>query len=108
MRTWSQRIALPLALLAATANGHAQSIAPAATDQTPLTLSQVENVTPLPNGIGATVSGAAMQITALRPDVLRVRVGRNGALPEDASWAVLPAARTASSEVQPDSTPDAV
>ena len=37
-----------------------------------------------------------MQITALRDDVLRVRVGPAGALPEDASWAVLPASRTAS------------
>ena len=31
-----------------------------------------------------------MQITALRDDVLRVRVGPQGHLPEDASWAVLP------------------
>ena len=37
-----------------------------------------------------------MQITALRDDVLRVRVGAAGQLPEDASWAVLPSARTAS------------
>ena len=36
-----------------------------------------------------------MEITALRDDVLRVRVGPEGKLPEDASWAVLPEARTA-------------
>src|SRR5579871_2314769 len=79
-----------------------------AADQTTLTLSTVENATPLPNGLTLTVSGAAMQITALRPDVLRVRIGRGGALPEDASWAVLPAARTATSSVQQESNADSV
>ena len=77
-------------------------------DQTPLTLSTVESATPLPNGLALMVSGAAMQITALRPDVLRVRVGRNGTLPEDASWAVLPAARTSTSQVQQESNSGAV
>jgi len=42
-----------------------------------------------------------MQITALRDDLLRVRVGPAGQLPEDASWAVLPASRTASVAVTP-------
>jgi alpha-glucosidase len=36
--------------------------------------------------------GVQMEITAPRADVMRVRAGR-GHLPEDASWAVLPAAR---------------
>jgi alpha-glucosidase len=38
---------------------------------------------------------ALLSITALRDDVLRIRLGPQGRLPEDASWAVLPAARTA-------------
>ncbi len=80
----------------------------AVADQTPLTLSTVESVAPLPNGLALTVSGAAMQITALRPDVLRVRIGRNGTLPEDASWAVLPAARTATSTVQQEPNAESV
>ena len=75
------------------------------TDQT-LTLSRVEKSRPLPNGLAATISGAAIEITALRPDVLRVRIGRNNTLPEDASWAVLPAARTSTSPVTPDSSSD--
>ena len=54
---------------------------------------------PLPNGIRLHFAAGEMEITALRPDVLRVRVGRNGGMPEDASWAVLPAARTATSAV---------
>ncbi|HLY42883.1 MAG TPA: TIM-barrel domain-containing protein [Terracidiphilus sp.] len=45
-----------------------------------------------------------MRVTALRDDVLRVRVGPRGELPEDASWAVLPASRTASVSVTPEST----
>ena len=36
-----------------------------------------------------------MQVTALRKDLLRVRVGATGTLPENASWAVLAASRTA-------------
>jgi alpha-glucosidase len=43
-----------------------------------------------------------MQITALREDVLRVRVGLQGQLPEDASWAVLPGSRSASTTVSAD------
>src|SRR5579884_614684 len=32
-------------------------------------------------------------VTALTDDIVRVRIGRNGTLPEDASWAVLPEMR---------------
>ena len=50
----------------------------------------------IPNGIEIRSGAAIMQITALRDDVLRVRVGPAGQLPEDPSWAVLPSSRTAS------------
>ena len=49
-----------------------------------------------------------MRIVVLRDDVLRVRVGPAGELPEDASWAVLPASRTASVAVTPESAPESV
>jgi alpha-glucosidase len=55
------------------------------------------------NGIEIHAGTAVVQISALRDDVLRVRVGANGQLPEDASWAVLPAARTATVNVTPES-----
>jgi alpha-glucosidase len=55
------------------------------------------------NGIEIRSGAAIMQITALRDDVLRVRVGATGQLPEDASWAVLPSSRTASVAVSPQS-----
>jgi alpha-glucosidase len=55
------------------------------------------------NGIEIRSGAAVLQITALRDDVLRVRVGPAGQLPEDASWAVLPVSRTSSVAVSPQS-----
>ena len=48
--------------------------------------------------------GVQEEITALRDDVLRVRIGRQGQLPEDASWAVLGDARHSSVGVTLEST----
>lgn len=56
----------------------------------------------LPGGIQVSANGTILQITALRDDVLRVRASHDAALPEDASWAVLPAAREASVSVIPE------
>jgi alpha-glucosidase len=69
---------------------------------------RVAHAAPLKNGIELRDGSLTMRITALRNDVLRVRVGRDGVLPEDASWAVLPEARTATVDVVQDSTPAAV
>ena len=66
-------------------------------------LDRVTASRPLPNGIEIRLGAAVMQITALRDDVVRVRVGPAGQLPEDASWAVLPSSRTASVNVAPES-----
>jgi alpha-glucosidase len=60
------------------------------------------------SGIEISSGIAVMQITALRDDVLRVRVGASGQLPEDASWAVLASARTASISVTAQSSDTAV
>jgi len=60
------------------------------------------------NGIEIRSGLAVMQITALRDDVLRVRAGAAGQLPEDASWAVLPSSRTASVAVAAQSSAAAV
>jgi alpha-glucosidase len=49
-----------------------------------------------------------MQISALRDNVVRVRVGPAGQLPEDASWAVLPASRDAGVPVTPESNSSTV
>jgi alpha-glucosidase len=60
------------------------------------------------NGIEIRSGTAVMQIIALRDDVLRVRVGAAGQLPEDASWAVLASARTATVAVTPEQNASAV
>jgi len=65
--------------------------------------SKITSATPLANGVELRDGELTMRITALREDVLRVRASRTGALPEDASWAVLPEARSASVPVAQDS-----
>jgi alpha-glucosidase len=62
-------------------------------------LDRVTASRPTPNGIEIRSGTAVVQITALRDDVVRVRVGSTGQLPEDASWAVSASARTASVNV---------
>jgi alpha-glucosidase len=57
-----------------------------------------------PNGIEHSVSGVTLSVQALRADVLRVRIFPAGHQPEDASWAVLPEARTAHIEVTPENS----
>lgn len=65
-----------------------------------------QNPTLQPSGSGFSLSTATatMRVDALRPDVLRVRIYPVGHPAEDASWAVLPEARTAHSGVM--ATPD--
>jgi alpha-glucosidase len=58
---------------------------------------------PLPDGIQISNAGVTVQIIALRDDILRVRASHTSVLPEDASWGVLPSARTASVKVVADS-----
>jgi alpha-glucosidase len=71
-------------------------------------LDRVTASRPILNGIEIHSGAAVMLITALRDDVLRVRVSPTGHLPEDASWSVLPAARTSSITVTPESNKSAV
>jgi alpha-glucosidase len=61
--------------------------------------------TTLPNGIDIRAANTHEQITALRDDLLRVRIVPGGGFPEDASWAVLPEARTSSAGVSPEINP---
>jgi alpha-glucosidase len=55
-----------------------------------------QQVTPNPSGLTAVADGVSLQVNALRDDVLRVRMWKGEAVPEDASWAVLAQARTSS------------
>jgi len=45
-----------------------------------------------PDGVDIEDGSTREEITALRDDVIRIRIGRNGKMPEDVSWAVLPQA----------------
>jgi alpha-glucosidase len=64
-------------------------------------LEAVTDSQPLHDGITLQAGSATMRIVAVRDDIIRVRISSDRALPEDASWAVLPAARGKSVEVQP-------
>jgi alpha-glucosidase len=61
----------------------------------------VPSLQPAPNGFSVSTATTTLRVDALRPDVLRVRVFPLGHPAEDASWAVLPAARTAQAAVTP-------
>jgi alpha-glucosidase len=63
----------------------------------------VTEVKSLASGIEIRAGKSAVQIEALREDILRVRVALDGTLAEDASWAVLPASRTSRIRVTPES-----
>src|ERR1700722_14942351 len=55
-----------------------------------------QQITPAQSGLTAVADGVTLQVNALRDDVLRVRMWRGDAVPEDASWAVLAQSRTSS------------
>jgi alpha-glucosidase len=82
-------LALPLLLLSRFADAQQSELPPTAH---------------LPDGVEISRSTLTMRVNALRDDVLRVRIFPVGHPAEDASWAVLPEARTAHITVtaQPD------
>jgi alpha-glucosidase len=68
--------------------------------QSAITLEAVTRSQPRRDGIDIQAGSASLRITALRDDILRVRIAPGSALPEDASWAVLPEPRSKSVAVQ--------
>ena len=100
MRAPARFTCLLLGLITAVSILHAQAPSSAAADI--VSFARITALTPLPNGIELRDGALIMRITALRDDVLRIRAG-NAALPEDASWAVLPEARSASVAVTQES-----
>jgi len=67
--------------------------------QTPASLPPTAHTS---TGLQLSNTTLTLRVDALRPDVLRVRVYPSNHPSEDASWAVLPAARTASIAVTPE------
>lgn len=64
-------------------------------------LNHVTSFHPLQNGIEIQSGPGTVRILALRTDVLRITIAPTHALPENASWAVLPEARNAHINVTP-------
>ncbi len=58
----------------------------------------------LPDGVAIQDGSAREEITAVRDNVIRVRIARNGVMPENASWAVLPDALHSQINVTPESS----
>jgi alpha-glucosidase len=56
--------------------------------------SGAQQLTRMPAGMTMTSNGVTLEVTALRDDVLRVRMWKGNAAPEDASWAILRSARS--------------
>jgi len=86
----------------------AQNAAEIAPDSGFVRLDRVTASRPIANGIEIRSGAARMRITALRDDLLRVRVAPSDVLPEDSSWAVLASARTAAVAVTPEESAAAV
>ena len=100
----SRRLSV-LALIFASALSTSLAQSPSQPD---VALQSVTSFHPLPNGIDIQAGSATLRITALRDDILRVRISPTSTLPEDASWAVLPGPRVGSVQVQPQETAGAV
>ena len=69
-----------------------------------LVLDQPSSFSALPDGIAIVDGSAREEITALRDDILRVRIAPDGVMPEDSSWAVLPKALHSRVKVTPESS----
>jgi len=54
---------------------------------------------PRPDGLEARRGALLLRVTALTNEIIRIRLGRDGELPEDASWAVIPQMRSHSAPV---------
>src|SRR5260370_28114695 len=65
-----------------------------------ITVGAITSSQALRDGIEIQAGSAMLRITALRDDIVRVRISP-GAFPEDASWAVLSGARSKSIDVKP-------
>ncbi|MGR6327661.1 TIM-barrel domain-containing protein [Sphingomonas sp. XXL09] len=81
----------PIALLPGAAI--AQAAAPAA--------ATAAVVTAQPDGVAVRLGAETIRVVALTDAILRIRIGQNGAMPEDASWAVDAAVRKQRARVTP-------
>src|SRR6266705_6453775 len=109
MRGWGRRISLgylivlsALSCLAET-DGHSANVG-----STFFMLDTFSYSTPLRNGLEIHGPKAVIQAVALRDDVIRIRIARDGILPQDSSWAVLASARREQVDVATEDSAEAV
>jgi alpha-glucosidase len=69
-----------------------------------LVLDRTTGFTALADGVAVADGSAREEITAVRDNVLRVRIAPSGTMPENASWAVLPDALHSHLNVTPESS----
>src|ERR1700730_4655702 len=74
----------------------------------PLVLNVFSAAVLLPNGVQVKSGSAILDVRALRDDVVGIRIGVNGQLPEDASWAVLANSRRSSVSITSETDADGV
>jgi len=73
----------------------------AAASQPSTTLDSVTGAQALRDGVELRAGSATLRVTALRDDIIRVRISAESTLPEDASWSVLSGPRSKSVDVRP-------
>ena len=91
----SMACALALSLIVAAAPVAQAAEAPHAVTET------TAAIAPRPDGLQVRRGPLLMLVTALTDEIVRVRIGREGTLPEDSSWAVLPEMRARHAVVAP-------
>ena len=91
-------VAFLFVLLVASGFAVSQSV-PASQPNT--SLEAVSGSQPRRDGIDVQAGSANLRITAVRDDIIRVRITPGKNFPEDTSWAVLPESRSKSVNVQP-------
>lgn len=100
-RFFSFRAALALGLACGCVAAQAQKIP---YSSRVLVLDHTTGFQALPDGIAVHDGSVLEEITAVRDNVVRVRIAPSGVLPENSSWAVLPAELHSHYQVTPDST----
>jgi alpha-glucosidase len=97
----SLSVALSLCLASSVLILHAQQ---APGKQELLVLDRATGFTALADGIAVADGSVREEITAVRDNVIRVRIAPSGTMPENASWAVLPDALHGQIKVTPESS----
>ena len=93
MKLWTACGLLTIAMAAASTAARAQV--------TSMVSNAADGVAQRPDGVEVRHGPVLMRVSALTDEIIRVRIARNGVLPEDSSWAVLSSIRASHAAVTP-------